>query len=92
MKKLLVIFLVFVAYFVEVAGCTSNQRAKGWGGDMTINLPCGKKLIVATWKEDNLWYLTRPMREGDASETYQFSEDSSWGIMSGTVTFVECKK
>jgi hypothetical protein len=67
------------------------ERAKHFGGSMTIKLDRGQKLVDVTWKESSLWYMTKPMREGDEAETYSFKEDSSYGIMQGTVIFVETK-
>jgi len=74
-----------------LASCTENQKAKSWGGKATIDLPAGKKLINATWKDDNLWYLTREMRAGETAEEYVFSEESSFGIMEGTYIIREHK-
>lgn len=49
---------------LNVTGCTSQSRAKSMGGSMTLKLDPGQKLEEITWKDDNnLWYLTRPMRE-----------------------------
>ena len=84
MKKLLLVFAV-----LTMLGCTEKQRAKSWGGDMTIDLPKGERLIEATWKNEDLWYLTRPRTEGETPTTYKFREDSSFGVMEGTVTFKE---
>lgn len=76
-----------------MTGCTANERAKSFGGKLTINLPCNQKLFDLTWKETNLWYAYRPMRDWESAtaETYTFKEDSSWGMMEGEVTFVESK-
>ena len=84
---------VFLAILmgVMVTSCTENNRVKNWGGDGTINLPKGRKLVNVTWKETQLWYLTRPMKSTDVAETYQFHEESSWGIMEGTYTIIESK-
>ena len=59
---------------------------------MTINLKEGEKLLHATWKADSLWLLTRPMKENETPDTYQFREDSAYGILEGTVTIIEHKK
>jgi hypothetical protein len=87
MKKL---FLVIVMG-VMVTSCTENNRVKNWGGEGTINLPKGRKLVNVTWKETEIWYLTRPMNSNDVAETYQFQEESSWGVMEGTYNIVETK-
>lgn len=90
MKKLIGVFaalLVAATFF----SCTQNQRAKAWGGEADYDLECGQKLIEVTWKGDQMWMLTRPMREDESAETYSFVEESSFGLMEGTVTIKECK-
>ena len=87
MKKL---FLVIVMG-VMVTSCTENNRVKNWGGEGNINLPKGRKLVNVTWKETEVWYLTRPMDSNDVAETYQFQEESSWGVMEGTYNIIETK-
>jgi len=75
---------------VVAVSCTKNQRAKNFGGNMTITLPCQQKLVNITWKETELWYLTRPMRADETAETSVFQEDSTYNIMEGKVTISEC--
>ncbi len=87
MKKLFAIALVAIS----LASCTENSRVKNWGGEGTINLPKGQKLVNVTWKESQIWYLTRPMDSTDVAETYSFHEESSYGVMEGTYTIVESK-
>ena len=87
MKKL---FLAIVMG-VMVTSCTENNRVKNWGGEGNINLPKGRKLVNVTWKETEVWYLTRPMDSNDVAETYQFQEESSWGVMEGTYNIIETK-
>jgi hypothetical protein len=91
MKKLY-IGIVLALLLVTMAGCTEQQRAKKWGGDYTVELPAGQKLVNVTFKDSDLWYLTRPMTEEDKAETYTFQEDSTWGVMEGTVTIKEHKE
>lgn len=80
---LVVIFAVFM-----LIGC-EQAVTKSLGGDMTMDLEPGEKLEMITWKEDDLWYLTRPMREGEKAETHVFKQSSVTGIFEGTVTIVE---
>lgn len=87
MKKVLAIALVAIS----LASCTENSRVKSWGGEGTINLPKGQKLVTITWKETQVWYLTRPMDSTDKAETYKFQEESSFGVMEGTYNIVESK-
>lgn len=65
---------------------------KNWGGDMTINLKPNQKLEEITWKDDSLWYLTRPMTEDDIAETHTFQQQTDFGVFEGTVTIVETKE
>jgi hypothetical protein len=74
-----------------LASCTQNERAKSFGGTATVNLPQGQKLVNITWKEDQIWYLTRTMNSSDSAETYTFQEESSYGMMEGTVILKETK-
>ena len=84
-------FAILIIASVMLIGCTTNEMAKHFGGSMTIKLDSGQKLVDVTWKEDALWYMTKPMKDGDEVETYTFKEESSYGIMEGTVIFVETK-
>lgn len=74
---------------VLLVGCTENVRSKGWGGTMTVKLPANQKLVNATWKESELWYLTRQRHSNEVVDTYTFQEKSSFGMVEGTVIFVE---
>lgn len=76
---------------VITTSCTQNERVKSWGGQGIINLPKGRKLVNITWKKDQIWYLTREMNSNDVAETYQFQEESSWGVVEGTFNIVETK-
>jgi len=87
MKNTLLLILSLVLF----NSCTENQRVKKYGGTGTINLPKGQKLITATWKGDNVWYLTKPMQPTDIAETYEFKEESSYGIIEGKYKFIESK-
>jgi hypothetical protein len=88
MKK--TILSIITVGFLMVS-CTQNERVKSWGGEGTINLPKGRKLVNATWKGDQIWYLTRPMNSKDVAETYQFQEESSWGVVEGSFNIIEEK-
>jgi hypothetical protein len=80
--------LLQVPTLSEGSNIVASNTAFGTG---TINLPKGRKLINITWKENEVWYLTRPMTESDSVETYQFTEESSWGTIEGTYNIIETK-
>lgn len=87
MKKM----FIMVALSLLVVSCTDNTRVKYWGGKATLQLPKGQKLVNVTWKESELWYLTKPMTASDSAEIYNFQEESSWGVVEGTYIIVESK-
>jgi hypothetical protein len=88
LKKSLLIWL----FSCSLSACTDNQNAKNYGGTAEITLPAGEKLITATWKDTDLWYLTRPMLATDSAITYTFKEKSSFGMMEGTYIIHEAKQ
>jgi hypothetical protein len=88
MKKLLILAITAIAF----TSCTENQRAKNFGGTANVNLEPNRKLVTVTWKDDQIWYLTRPMDSSEKAETYNFQEESSWGVIEGTVVIIESKK
>jgi hypothetical protein len=70
-----------------LVSCTDNQRARQFGGTEYIDLPAGTRLSNITWKEDQLWVLTRP--DTTAPTTYTLQEKSSWGVLEGQVIIRE---
>lgn len=73
---------------VLVSGC-SQTGAKYFGNETTIKLDPGQKLEVVDWEEDNLWYLTKPMTEFDIPETHTFKRSTNFGVIEGSVIFIE---
>ncbi len=78
-------YLVFSFFYPE------NARVKSFGGDMTIDLPVNQKLVNITWKENEVWYLTRPMRQDEFPETSTFQQKSTYGVFEGTIHIQEHK-
>jgi len=76
---------------LSFSSCTENARAKKYGGSFTINVEAGQKVTNITWKNDELWYSTRPFAEGEVPVVQTFVEESSWGLLEGKVTFIESK-
>ena len=91
MKKTLIVIAVGIL-LLACCSCTENLRTRQYGGTSAIELEPGQKLMEVTWKEASLWYLTEPMEPGYEPKTKVFQEDSRFGIMEGTVIFVEKKK
>jgi hypothetical protein len=91
MKKAVLILLALVIVGTFFAGCTANDMARSFGGSMEVNLPAGQAFVNATWKETELWYITTPMPTNHVATTYTFQEKSPFGVMQGSVTFIEHK-
>ena len=89
MKKLFTVLLLGLSA-IGLVGCQS--ATKYWGGTTTLELEPNQKLEDITWKEDSLWYLTRPMREDEEAETHTFQQSSEFGMFEGTVIVVEKKQ
>ena len=87
MKK----FILIIAAIICLCGCTEQIRTRQFGGEMTINLPAGQELMEVTWKDDDLFYLTRPMAPDYVPVKKTFQESSSWGVMESTVYFIESR-
>ena len=86
-RNSILILLCSAILALALSGC--NSVAKNFGGTVTVNLDEGRKLEEVTWKDDSLWILTRPMREDETAETYEFKQDSNFGIIEGKVVLVE---
>lgn len=80
MKKTLIIAAVAIAF---LASCTDNQRARQFGGTETVDIPEGRILVNCTWKQDDLWILTKDTTTGKM----YFNEKSSFGVLEGEINF-----
>ncbi len=96
MKKLFIAVVAACSLLTLLTGCGSVEQslARDCGGTTTITLEPNLKLEEITWKDDDLWYLTRPMREDEEPETHTFTEKGGFGTVfdGGTVIVVETKE
>lgn len=83
----LIIFGIIIGAF-NIA-YNSQYGARVLGGESTINLQQGKKLITATWKAQNFWYIVRDRRPNEPIETYEFKERSMFGVIQGVMIINE---
>lgn len=92
-KNILWIALVLsiVALILSTTGC-AQEMAKSLGGTTTLELEPNQKLEMITWKESDLWYLTKPMTDDDVAETHTFKQSSNTGIFEGMVVVIEKKE
>ena len=91
--KNLSFLVVVLGACILASGCTAQQQASYAGGTAEMNIPQGEKLVSVSWKGGgHLWFLTRPMREGEKAETYTLQENSSFGIVQGKFILHESNK
>lgn len=91
MKKFVLSAIVAVSLMFGLSSCTENQRAKTFGGTATINVEKGKKVMMATWKGDNLFYMVEDMEEGYVPHDKMLIESSSFGVIESKVVFKESR-
>lgn len=89
MKKKILLGVLTLSICLTLTGCQSCTRSLG--GTTKITLEPGEKLNMITWRNDSLWYLTRPMREGETAEVWTYEESSDYGF-EGKVIIIEQNK
>ena len=88
-RALFVVLLTFLGF--AMTACTQNQRAKTFGGEITIQVPCDHVVFDVTWKGEDVWYATQPPMADWRPERKSFIEASSYGVIEGKVTLVESR-
>lgn len=90
--------VAYIGFLVVIIGLcafilfTKQSRVKNFGGEMTYDLDVNQKLIEVTWKDNDLWILTKDMSNNDVAESYTFKESSSTGVFEGTIYINEHKE
>lgn len=90
MKRISFLFIITALMFCA-SGCTDNSLTKHFGGNTSIKLEKGEKLMNVVFQENDIWYLTRKMKSTDIPECYKFQEKSRFGVLEGTVNICEQK-
>lgn len=83
------IVVIALSITIFVLSCTKNDRVFTRGGTMIIVLESHEKLVNITWKNANIWILTRPMRDNETPERYEFNERSRYGFLEGKIVIKE---
>ena len=89
MKKIKLLLVLAVS--LMAVSCTNNNRVKNYGGSRDIELPKGEKLVNITWKDGQVWYLTRQMEANEVPIVSKFREKSQHGFLEGTIVIHESK-
>ncbi len=87
------IFSAFIVAFLLLGftSCTENQRARRFGGTATINVEKGKKVMMATWKDENLFYMVEDMETDYIPHDKTLIESSNFGMIESKVVFKESR-
>lgn len=91
MKKFLVTVIVSIVIVFSFLSCTENQRARTFGGTAIVNVEPGKKVIMATWKNEDLFYLVEDMDSDYVPHEKTLIESSSFGVIESKVVFKESR-
>lgn len=83
---ILIIGVILKWYFFP-----ENRITRVFGGTMEINVEPGEKVLMATFKGDNLFYLTEPMDSNYVPKVKILREKSVRGILESKVKFIESK-
>lgn len=91
MKKIVLSAIVAVSLVFGLSSCTENRRARVFGGTATINVEKGKKVMMATWKDEGIFYMVEDMEEGYVPHDKMLIESSSFGVIESKVVFKESR-
>ena len=79
-----VICLALTALIFIMSACAEETKTEEIKTEVPketiLRLPACAKLINVSWKNDNLWYLTRPLRTKETTETYTFKKELGFSI------------
>lgn len=79
--------IFFLLVVMSLVSCSDQQMARSFGGTETVTLEPGKRLVNVTWKENDLWILTK--QDTTNPTTYSFKQKSVVGLLSGEVIIKE---
>lgn len=81
-RKIIFTMLTFlIGWSICLTSCTENSRARNFGGKQEFALKPNEMLINVTWKDDDMWVLTKDT----ITNVQYFRESSSFGIWEGEI-------
>jgi hypothetical protein len=82
MRLILSLFLLALLSF---PACSRDQKLEVPEGPRVAHLPAGQKLVSVQIDygslDKKLWYLTRPMRQDETPEIYEFQKENSFSSL-----------
>ena len=91
MKKIILTLAIICIVLIMILVSCDQYNTRNFGGTTIINLEPGEKLIEATWKDNDLWYLVEPMDSDYVPKTKEFIESAMFGAIEGKVIFIETR-
>jgi hypothetical protein len=84
--------ILSIVAITMLASCTENSRVKNFGGTAELDIAPTQKFVNVTWKEEQLWVITKDRTNADTTyNTYRLQEHSSYGMLEGTYVITETK-
>lgn len=87
----IVLGLIMIVAGVTIPACTKQERVRTFGGTEVINVEPGKRVMMATWKETDLFYMVEDMPEDYTPHDKTLVESSSYGILESKIIFRESR-
>lgn len=91
MKKKIILLLTGITLMFGNMSCTKQERVRAFGGTETIQVEPGKRVMMATWKESDLFYMVEDMPEDYVPHDKTLIESSSYGIWEAKIVFKESR-
>lgn len=66
---------------LSLLSCTDNMRTRAFGGKSELTMKPNEELINITWKDSDMWVLTKDT----VTNIQYFREYSSFGIFQGEI-------
>jgi hypothetical protein len=84
--------ILSIVAIAMLASCTENSRVKNFGGTGELEISPSQKFVNVTWKEEQLWVITKDRTSADTTyNTYRLQEHSSYGMLEGTYVIKETR-
>lgn len=90
-KNFIVSTALVFGSLITLSSCTENERSRIYGGTMEIKVEPGKKVTMATWKENDLFYMVEDMETEYTPHNKELIEASNFGIIQSKVVFKESR-
>lgn len=89
MRKKMIIGLILISGVIILTAESCNYFTRNFGGTLEYEVPAGEKVVNVTWKDSDIWVLTRKMQPNEKPDTLRFSESSTFGVFEGDVILYE---